>query len=111
MLVVSSNAHNEEESMSLVSQVAAVCVVLAAVGCDHESLTDLSSPHNLSVRDQAAFAATVSGSAVTAAAVSTAEIDLAWQQPSSPTASGFQIVRSTTGPSGPYSQIASVAAS
>jgi hypothetical protein len=97
--------------MSLVSRITAACAVLAAVACDNESLTDVSSPHNLTVPDHVAFASTVSGSAVTASAASATEIDLAWQQPSPPPVTGFQIARSTTGPSGTYSQLASVAAS
>ena len=48
--------------MSLVSRITAVCAVLAAVACENKSLTDLSSPNHLTVPDQVAFAATVSGS-------------------------------------------------
>src|SRR5438046_362299 len=88
----------------------AVFIALAIAGCDTNSPTELRSENKLTVPDQVSFA-TSTGSTVSAAALSTTEIDLAWQQPSSPPVTGFQIARSTTGPSGTYSQIASVAAS
>lgn len=86
-----------------------VCTALAVVGCDTNSPTEPGSQNGLTARDRLLFAH-ASGSPVTASAVSATEIDLAWQNPSPKQVDGFQIVRSTTGPNGSYSQIASLGA-
>jgi hypothetical protein len=87
----------------------AVFIALAIAGCDTKSPTELRSENGLTVPDQVSFAAST-GSTVSAAAVSPTEIDLSWQGASPKQLSGFQIFRSTTGPTGSYFQIASVAA-
>ncbi|HTD83530.1 MAG TPA: hypothetical protein VK648_07030, partial [Gemmatimonadaceae bacterium] len=51
---------------------------------------------------------TVSPSSIAATVVSWSEIDVSWA--TSPSASGYQVFRSTTGPAGSYTQIAGTAA-
>ena len=86
-----------------------IYTAFAVSGCDNKSPTDLQSQNRLTVPDRVSFTA-ATGSTISASAVSTTEIDLAWQRFSSPPISGLQIFSSTSGPSGSYSQIATVAA-
>lgn len=78
-------------------------LALLATGCD---LTSPDKKVRLPLPGDASF--TVSPSSVSATAVSWNEIDLAWA--SSPSASGYQVFRSTNGATGAYTQIAQVGA-
>src|SRR5256714_2573826 len=79
----------------------ALFLQLVAAGCD------LTSPDkkNRGLDSPIDPSLTVSPSSITANAISWSEIDLSWA--TSPSASGYQIFRSTTGSAGTYTQIAS----
>jgi hypothetical protein len=79
----------------------AACAGFAFAACDSDSPVqpDSSGP--------ALFSRVDAGSSFTASAISASEIDLTWQQQSSPQVNGYQVFRSTTGPTGSYSLIAS----
>lgn len=79
-----------------------VCAGFALSACDSDSPVQPRSP------GQALFSRDV-GFGIAASAVSSSEIDLIWQQQSSPQVNGFQVFRSTTGATGSYSLIASTA--
>jgi hypothetical protein len=80
----------------------AVCAGLTVVACDSDSPVQPDSPGP----GPALFSRDL-GSGISASAVSSSEIDLTWQQQSSPQLTGFQVFRSTTGATGSYSLIAS----
>ena len=86
-----------------------VLVAIIAQGltlaCDSTSTTGL---HQLPVASGPSY--TVSPSGLTATAIAWNEIDIAWPK-SSNAASGYEIFRSLTGPTGTYFQAGSVAAS
>jgi hypothetical protein len=75
---------------------------LAAPACDPTASVDPNDQRNL----VPGVSLIASVSTITASAASWSEIDLAWQ--TSPSASGYQIFRSTTGATGSYAQIGSV---
>src|SRR5437016_1118572 len=78
----------------------ALFLQLVAAGCD------LTSPDkkNRGLDSPVDPSLTVSPSSITANAISWSEIDVSWA--TSPSASGYQIFRSTTGAAGAYTQIA-----
>ena len=80
----------------------AACAGFAVAACDSDSPVqpDSSGP--------ALFSRVDAGSSFAASAISTSEIDLTWQR-SSPPVDGFQVFRSTTGATGNYSLIATIA--
>src|SRR4051794_22587746 len=79
----------------------ALIIQLVAAGCD------LTSPDakNRGLNPPVDPALTVSPGSITATAVSWSEIDLTWA--TSPSASGYQIFRSTTGAAGTYTLLTS----
>jgi hypothetical protein len=74
---------------------------LVATACDPTAPND---PNNQSKLLGAEASQAVGGSGLTASGVSWFEVDLTW--PTSPSASGYQIVRSTAGAAGVYTQLA-----
>jgi fibronectin type 3 domain-containing protein len=80
----------------------AVCVGLSVAGCDSDSPVEPQSPA------LTAFSRDV-GSGLSATAISPSEIDLAWPRSSGPV-NGYEVFRSTTGATGPYSIVATAAA-
>jgi hypothetical protein len=80
-----------------------VCLGLTFAACDGDSLVEPRSP------SQALFSRVDATSSIDASVVSPSEIDLTWQQ-NSTQLSGFQVFRSTTGPSGSYSLLATTTA-
>lgn len=88
--------------MRRLSSLIAICVLLTLAACESDSPVQprLSGP---------TLSASVASSGFSASAISASEIDLTWPSSNSP-ANGFQLFRSTTGPTGTYSLIATTAA-
>jgi hypothetical protein len=78
-----------------------LCTGLTVAACDSDSPVQPDSP----APGSALFSRDV-GSGLAASAISSSEIDLTWQQQGSQV-TGFQLFRSSTGPTGSYSLIAS----
>jgi hypothetical protein len=92
----------QEPKMRRLNSLIAVCVVLTVAACDSDSpVQPRSSGPTLSTSVQAS-------SRFSASAISASEIDLTWPSGNSQV-NGFQVFRSTTGPTGTYSLIATTA--
>jgi hypothetical protein len=81
----------------------AVCTGFTIAACDSDSPVQPLSP------GPALYSRSDIASSIVATAVSTSEINVTWQS-SSTQVNGFQVFRSTTGPTGNYSLVASTAA-
>jgi hypothetical protein len=79
------------------------CAVFTVISCDTDSPVQPRSP------GQALFSRVDGVSSIAASVVSPSEIDLTWQH-SSTQVTGFQVFRSTTGPTGTYALLASTVA-
>jgi hypothetical protein len=95
---------NQETKMRHLKLLMAVCAGFSMAACDSDSPVQprWSAPTRFS------FSTVASG--IAASVVSSSEIDLTWPH-GGPQVDGFQLFRSTTGPTGSYSLVASTAAS
>jgi hypothetical protein len=98
--MVSSSRRNSTRGILI-----ALLVEVIAAGCDLTAPLDPTKHTDALVVDAAQM---VAGSSITASAVSWNEIDLSW--PTTPSVSGYEVFRSTSGAAGPYTLITTTAA-